>query len=151
MFIINQLNPEVDADRYSDVLQCLQQLTVVGNISKEDFWKQWSVMEKSGLVKLLVLRDLGSGGGRIIGCGTLVIEPKFIHNCSRLGHIQDVVIDGNYQKKGLGKMLIDQLLKWARDFNCYKVVLNCHDDNIAFYEKCGFNRRGSEMNCFFHD
>ena len=151
MFVINQLDPEYDVDRYLEVLSCLKQLTIVGNISKEDFWERWNLMNKSGLIKLLVIRDIGSGGGKIIGCGTLVIEPKFIHNMSYLGHIQDVVIDGNYRKKGLGKMLIDQLLKWARDFDCYKVVLDCHENNIEFYEKCGFTRRGAEMNCFFHD
>ena len=31
--------------------------------------------------------------GKVIGCATLLIEPKFIHECSNVGHIEDVVID----------------------------------------------------------
>lgn len=151
MFRINQLNQDEDRGRYKEVVDLLSQLTLVGNLSEDEFWNQWQVMNRSGLIKLLVVRDIGNAGGRIIGCGTLVIEPKLIHNCSNLGHIQDIVIDGNYRKKGLGKMLIDQLMKWAKDYNCYKVILNCNESNIEFYEKCGFNKRGAEMSCFFHD
>jgi len=150
MFIINQLNPEIDRNRASQVLSVLSQLTQVGDISQENFWKRWEEMNRTGMIKLLVVRDVNAGG-QIVGCGTLVVEPKLIHNCSNLGHIQDVVIDQRYRKQGVGKMLIDQLLKWGKDFRCYKVILNCKDENVKFYENCGFTKRGAEMSCFFND
>ena len=43
----------------------------------------------------------------IIACITVLIEQKFTHQCSRVGHIEDVVTDNNYRGKGLGKLIVD--------------------------------------------
>ena len=31
--------------------------------------------------------------GIIVGCATIIMEPKFIRECKGCGHIEDVVID----------------------------------------------------------
>ena len=71
----------------------------------------------------------------IVGSGSLVIENKIIHGFGKVGHIEDVVIEKSQQNKGYGTMLLDHLIKKGKEFNCYKVVLNCDDDKIGFYEK----------------
>lgn len=38
---------------------------------------------------------------------------------------------------GLGKLLIDTLLRLGDVVGCYKVLLDCSDDNVPFYERCG--------------
>ena len=70
-----------------------------------------------------------------IGSGSLVVENKIIHGFGKVGHIEDVVIDESHQNKGYGKLLLDHLIKKGKEFNCYKVVLNCDDDKLGFYEK----------------
>lgn len=41
----------------------------------------------------------------IVGTITLLIENKIIHNGSKVGHVEDVVIDSNHRKLGIGKLL----------------------------------------------
>ncbi len=75
---------------------------------------------------------------KVVGSATLLIEQKFIHECSKVGHIEDVVITKELQRKGLGKKLILKLLERSQTLGCYKSVLNCLDDLKPFYENLGF-------------
>ena len=72
----------------------------------------------------------------VIGSGTLVIEQKIIHGFSKVGHIEDIVIDKNYQGKGYGKKIIEYLINFSKENNCYKITLGCDDDKIDFYKIC---------------
>lgn len=72
----------------------------------------------------------------VIGTGTIIIEQKIIHGFGKIGHIEDIVIDKNYQGKGIGKKLINFLLNFAKENNCYKTILGCEDEKLNFYIKC---------------
>ena len=83
---------------------------------------------------------------KIVGTGSLLIEKKIYHNFRNVSHIEDIVIDSNYRGKKYGKELINNLIDISyNDFNCYKVILNCSNKNIKFYEKCGFSNKNVEM------
>lgn len=41
--------------------------------------------------------------------------------------------------------LIDELVRVARQQGCYKVILDCAEHNIPFYEKCGLSRKEVQM------
>jgi glucosamine-phosphate N-acetyltransferase len=81
------------------------------------------------------------GGNKIIGTATLLVEPKLIHNVSKVGHIEDVVVDQKYRGHGIGTMMIEHLTN--------KVILDCDEKNAVFYEKCGFKKKGVEMAVYF--
>ena len=83
--------------------------------------------------------------GKIVGSTTLLIETKFIHNGGRVGHIEDVVVDKEYQRKGLGEKIITYLLRYAKDQGCYKTILDCVDDVKPFYEKLGFKHNANAL------
>jgi len=83
--------------------------------------------------------------GKIVGSTTLLIETKFIHNGGRVGHIEDVVVDKEYQKKGIGEKIITYLLRYAKDQGCYKTILDCVDDVKPFYEKLGFKHNANAL------
>ena len=58
-------------------------------------------------------------------------------------YIKDVVVKPEYQKKGIGKMLINELMKYigengVKDTNIF-VELCAMPDKISFYEQFGFN------------
>jgi hypothetical protein len=36
--------------------------------------------------------------------GTLIMEPKLVHDAGMTGHIEDVVVDAALRKKGIGKV-----------------------------------------------
>jgi len=86
----------------------------------------------------------------LIGCGTIILEPKFIHEMSSVAHIEDVCIDRHFQMLGYGKVLINYLQSIAIKEKCYKIILNCSDKNIPFYESCGFNSVNVEMSIYLH-
>ena len=57
-----------------------------------------------------------------------------------------IIIDKEYRGLQLGKNLINRLVSFGlNDWKCYKVILNCLDHNIKFYEKCGFQVTGAEL------
>lgn len=84
-------------------------------------------------------------GGKVIGATTLLIEQKFIHDGGKVGHIEDVVVRKGYQGKGIGKKIVNALLKYAEKKGCYKTILDCTDDLIPFYENLGFKRHSNSM------
>jgi len=82
---------------------------------------------------------------KIIGTATLLVEKKFIRGAGKSGHIEDVVVDSSYRGKNLGKRVIDQLVHLAKSIGCYKVILDCSEKNVSFYEKCGFTKKEVQM------
>jgi glucosamine-phosphate N-acetyltransferase len=78
--------------------------------------------------------------GRVVGTASLIIEPKFINHGGVVGHIEDVAVHQAYQHHGVGGQLVRHLLDVSRQQGCYKVILDCADDVIPFYEKLGFHR-----------
>jgi glucosamine-phosphate N-acetyltransferase len=84
----------------------------------------------------------------LIGCGTIILEPKFIHELSSVAHIEDLCIDKHFQMLGYGRVLINYLQSIAVKEKCYKIILNCSDKNIPFYERCGFNSVNVEMSIY---
>jgi N-acetylglutamate synthase-like GNAT family acetyltransferase len=82
---------------------------------------------------------------KLVATCTLHIEHKFIFNLCKLAHIEDVCVKKEHRKQGLGKIIIEYCIKEAINQNAYKITLNCADNNIGFYTKCGFERRGNQM------
>ena len=85
----------------------------------------------------------------IIGCGTIIMSYKMIHNYSKIGHIEDVFIRNNFQSQGNGKILIEALIKICNNEGCYKVILDCSEENVPFYSKIGFKEFGISMKINF--
>jgi glucosamine-phosphate N-acetyltransferase len=82
---------------------------------------------------------------KIVACGTLLIERKFIHNCGTLGHVEDIVVATEQRGTGLGKLLIEQLKYLALKHGCYKITLDCDAKNERFYAKTEFETKGLQM------
>lgn len=86
---------------------------------------------------------------KVIGCGTVIIETKIIHNFGKVGHIEDIVIDKNYRNHGLGKFIVSFLINFAKTHNCYKIILTSDDKNVKFYEKNKFIKKDNMMALYF--
>ena len=83
--------------------------------------------------------------GKIVGSTTLLIEQKFIHQGGLVGHIEDVVVDKNFQGQKIGEKIMKYLLEIAKKRGCYKTILDCTDEVKPFYEKLGFKQVASEL------
>ena len=126
-------------DYQKGFLQILSQLSTVGEISEEKFNERFEEMQNTiGTYYTMVIEDVKEK--RIVATATLVVEKKFLRECSSCGHIEDVVVNSEVRGQNLGKRIILALKKLAEEKNCYKVILDCSDSNVEFYEKCGFSK-----------
>jgi glucosamine-phosphate N-acetyltransferase len=78
--------------------------------------------------------------GKVVGTASLLIEPKFIHDGGVTGHVEDVAVHPECQGKGIGALLVERILEESRKEGCYKVILDCAEKVMPFYEKLGFSK-----------
>lgn len=123
-------------------MSVLTQLTTVGDVSKAKFEEQLTKMDPDTYHVLVIEQEEPK---KIVGCGTIFFERKLVHQCSFAGHIEDICVSEEVRSKGVGKQLIKLLLEAGKEKGCYKVILDCSDKNIPFYEKCGLYKSGNEM------
>ncbi len=128
-------------DLWSGFLQTLDSLRQTSNIDKKTAEKIFDKINSNPdhIVAVAVIE------GKIVGSTTLLIETKFIHNGGKVGHIEDVVVDKKYQRKGIGEKIIIYLLRYAKDQGCYKTILDCTDEVKPFYEKLGFKHNANAL------
>jgi glucosamine-phosphate N-acetyltransferase len=63
--------------------------------------------------------------------------------------VEDIVVHPKARGLGLGKQLIARLVAMGREAGCYKMTLECTDENVEFYAKCGLTRKGNQMCVYF--
>ena len=119
----------------------LAQLTDVGDVTKQMFENKFHTISPNKTI--LVLEHQTTK--KIVASASLLIEHKFTNKCGTHGHIEDVVVDEQYRGFGLGKLLIDELVKISINAKNHRTILDCQEHNVKFYEKCGFHIRGVEM------
>jgi len=136
--IIRELRKE---DLGKGFLTTLDSLRQTSNIARS---KAEEVFEKinSNTDHIIVIAELD---GKIVGTTTLLIEPKFIHGGGLVGHIEDVVVDKDFQGQKIGEKIMKYILEFAKNRGCYKTILDCTDDVKPFYEKLGFKHIANEL------
>jgi len=63
----------------------------------------------------------------------------------RVGIIEDIWTDENHRRKGLASEVVQTLIDIGQDHKVYKIVLDCADHNVHFYEKFGFHKWQNSM------
>jgi GNAT superfamily N-acetyltransferase len=82
---------------------------------------------------------------RIVGSFALLIMDNLAHRGAPSAIIEDVVVDPEWQGRGVGKMMMKKALRICRGKGCYKAVLSSNlkrERAHAFYESLGFERHG---------
>ena len=142
-----RLRPLENRDFSNYFLQLLGELTTVGELPRSWCEQRLRMLNRDELQDVIVLEDLGNA--QVCGAATLVVESKYIHECGRVGHLEDVVVHAGLRGKGLGKKLVDRVTQLARERGCYKILVDCTHANIAFYESCGYKRKDAQMARYF--
>lgn len=86
--------------------------------------------------------------GEIIGTATLHIQRKMIRNGGVAGLIEDVAVREKHRGNNIGAQLVQHLIEKAKQMGCYKVILSCFPDRVAFYERNGFIKESITMRHF---
>lgn len=139
-----EVRPLQSGDYQKGFLDCLSMLTTVGKMEEGDFLDRFHYLKShNDQYFTLVIEDLKLN--RIVACGTIVVERKFVHNNGLVGHIEDIVTHRDYRGFNLGKLVIESLKHIGDLTGCYKIILDCSVKNVPFYQKCGFTQKEVEM------
>ena len=122
-------------------LKTLDTLRQTSSITQEkalEIFKEIKINPKH----IIIIAELN---GEIIGTTTLLVEPKFIHQGGKVGHIEDVVVRKEFQGRKIGQKIIKFVLQIAKNKGCYKTILDCSDDVKSFYEEIRFKQHANEL------
>lgn len=129
-------------------MELLSQLTVTGSVTDDEFDQRFKEITSYGDDHLICVIEEESSG-KIAATGSVMIEKKFLRNCGKVGHVEDVVVDTEFRGKRLGKRVVEFLTDHCRGMGCYKVILDCGVEKKEFYEKCGLVNKGIQMSKYF--
>ena len=82
---------------------------------------------------------------QIVGTFALLIMENMAHNGTPSAVVEDVGILPMFQGKGIGKMMMEFALKYAKEKGCYKMSLSSNlrrEKAHQFYESLGFKKHG---------
>ena len=80
--------------------------------------------------------------GNVLGYASIHYIKKITR---KTGIIEDVVVKENQRGKGIGKLMVKNLIEKAKKNNCDKIILSSSEKNLKFYEKLGFQKNEFEM------
>lgn len=124
---------------YENYVELLRQLTDIGEVTQHSFEK---FVYLQHLFPSMVQYFVYEIDDKVVGCVSILLERKLKGNAL---HIEDVVTHKDFRGKGIGVELMEYCKQFAKENNCYKIVLDCAELNVAFYEKCGFKVSGNYM------
>src|SRR5262249_49036583 len=119
--VIGELRP---ADLSRGFLETLASLSAV-DLTPEDALVIYKGRKRAG-VRTYVARL----GRQVVGTASLVVEQKYIHRGGLVGHIEDVAVHNDFQKRGIGAALVRHATEEAKKLGCYKVILSCFEDRV---------------------
>jgi GNAT superfamily N-acetyltransferase len=127
-----------DLDSTFELLQSISEFLPAKN-EYSDIWDMYKNQQNFYAIVAAVDK-------KIIGFGSICIETKI--RGGSMGHIEDIVTNQKYRKKGIGTIILNGLCDIAKANNCYKVSLQCKEENLEFYNKANFEIGGFSMQKF---
>ncbi len=89
--------------------------------------------------------------GREIGRAYLYILKNDLHD-RPFGFMEDVFVEEEYRSQGLGAKMIEELIKTAKENDCYKLIGTSRNERPkvhALYSRLGFKDWGKEFRMDF--
>jgi glucosamine-phosphate N-acetyltransferase len=126
----------------SQYIQLLSYLTSTYDLTLEQFNENIKEISNMGIIIVCILRE--NNTIRLLGSGTIIIEPKIIHGGKSVGHIEDVVVHPNYRNQGIAQTILNKLVEYSKE-DCYKVILNCNSNMEPFFNHAGFEKKCIQM------
>ncbi|MBI2075024.1 MAG: GNAT family N-acetyltransferase [Candidatus Levybacteria bacterium] len=81
---------------------------------------------------------------KIVGFATFSVR-RVIRYKNPIAELDELYVIPEYRKRGVGKTLMEQVLKKAKELNCYRVFIESqykHEIGHKFYEALGFKNYG---------
>ena len=116
-------------------------------IDLEKAYSIWDATEKNNTTRYFIAVD----DKKVVSTCNITLVPNLTRNGKPFAIIENVITDNDYRRQGIGKKVIENAVQYARENNCYKVVLLSsakRTDSHKFYESIGFNgssKKGFEI------
>jgi glucosamine-phosphate N-acetyltransferase len=146
--LLNTYSNHVDKIK-KKYLSLLSELTSANYVENYIFFNNVEKIHEFGKIFVGYIGDPLKDDFKIIASGTIIIEPKIIRNGKNVGHIEDIVVSRSHRKNGVSQTILSMLKEYAKENNCYKVILDCDDDVKNVYIKNGFEIKGLQMAQYF--
>ncbi|GAA5513412.1 hypothetical protein Dcar01_02147 [Deinococcus carri] len=98
----------------------------------------WAALARQDITRILVAEN----GGEVVGTLALSIIPNLTRDARPYALIENVVTCEERRGQGIGRRLLEEAERLARDREAYKLMLmsgNVRGEAHAFYRRCGFN------------
>ena len=110
--------------------------------NEEIIWENF--INQEGVYGFIAIdSDSKSFENKLVGFASLHLSRKVRGGI--IGFVEDVAILEKYRGKGIGKLILKNLIRKAKEEYCYKLVLECKEQNSVFYQKIGFKKSGCSM------
>ena len=76
-------------------------------------------------------------GDRIVGTASYIVEEKFY---GKVSHVEDVAVHPQFKGQGIGQRMIEEVIARSKAADCYKIILDCDDHMVTYYERAGFRK-----------
>ncbi|MDQ0748546.1 GNAT superfamily N-acetyltransferase [Streptomyces africanus] len=78
--------------------------------------------------------------GVVAGTADCIVMPNLTRGGRAILFVENVVVAGRFQRRGLGRRLMESAVRLGKAAGCYKVQLLAADDAYVhhFYAACGF-------------
>ena len=139
-FCISELE-NLDFNKYLDLLSQLNNHRE--KIDQETFNKKHgNIKSKGGFIIVVKFKN------ELIGSGKILIEEKFYNP---VGHIEDIVVDKEFRNKGIGSIILKELISIGKKYLCYKIILSAKEELDKFYTNNGFLKSENEYRMIFQE
>lgn len=91
---------------------------------------------------------------RVVGTFALLVMDNLAHMGKPSGVIEDMVVLPDWQRKGVGRAMVNFAYDVCKKAGCYKIMLSSNLERSsahAFYESLGFKKHGYSYAVEIHD
>jgi len=125
--IVGQLSPTGFEHDYRDAREKFK-----NHIEKSPDYFLWVATVKQRVVGTAITSE------SIVGTAMMHLQHKLSYQCGTAAHLEDLVVDENWRGHGVGKLLLENAINTAEQYNCYKLMLTCWPKSIGYFMDFGF-------------
>ncbi|MFC1952224.1 GNAT family N-acetyltransferase [Chloroflexota bacterium] len=135
------------------ILELYSQLTITTSQAEQhrnpgEFQQVFTKINAFPGHELVVAEDKGE----VIGTLVLLIIPNLSHNALPWALVENIIVDREYQRRGIGKLLMDYAIARAKEVGCYKISLSSdkrRKEAHKFYRSLGFKASAHGFRLYF--
>lgn len=144
----NMIIREAGINDLQGILQLYLQLNPSEHLIEYEVAKRiWIEQIESQQVRYFVAEE----GDAIVSSCYIAIIPNLTRHGMSIGYLENLITDLGHRRRGIARQLLFTAIEYAKNSNCYKVVLqsgNSRHDAHLLYGKVGFignSKKGFEL------